>query len=233
MFAPIDRRFRPGRKDPDPAGAQSGHPLYPACPVYPELRREPRRVPAPGHYTKEFFKKMKNRLDFFLLCGILTIVERHGIPPCPASFMRARREVLQNLRATFLAARGNSSNSLQITSLADPHILTPVESHPYKNDRGATPLFVWRLPRLGRGALRLCDLRVRNAPLLQQRCKFAPLFSITCRMLLPQPLSFQAFALLPGGGRGGLKKTVKRVPTRENYCAIGLDPTRQYPTGEP
>src|SRR5690242_939255 len=31
-------------------------------------------------------------------------------------------------------------------------------------------------------------------------CKFAPLFSITSRMLLPQPLSFHAFASLPGGG---------------------------------
>ena len=29
-------------------------------------------------------------------------------------------------------------------------------------------------------------------------CKFAPLFSITSRMPLPQPLSFQAFASLPG-----------------------------------
>ena len=34
---------------------------------------------------------------------------------------------------------------------------------------------------------------------LQQRCKFAPLFSTTSRMLLPQPFSFQTFALLPGG----------------------------------
>ena len=31
-------------------------------------------------------------------------------------------------------------------------------------------------------------------------CKFAPLFSISCRMLLPQPLSFHAFASLPGDG---------------------------------
>jgi hypothetical protein len=114
--------------------------------------------------------------------------------------MLARREVPftpsfegQNLRGTFLAARGNSSNSLQITSLADPHTLTPVESHPYKNNRVATPLCVLC-------ALRLCDLCVKEALCLQQRCKFAPLFSINCRMLRAQPLSFQAFALLPGGG---------------------------------
>ena len=31
-------------------------------------------------------------------------------------------------------------------------------------------------------------------------CKFAPLFLTTFAMLLPQPLSFQIFALLPGGG---------------------------------
>src|SRR5690242_10450220 len=121
--------------------------------------------------------------------------------------MLARREVPftpsfegQNLRGTFLAVRGNSSNSFQITSLADPHTLTPVESHPYKNNRVAAPLCVRRLPRLGRGALRLCDLCFRKTLSLQQRCKFAPLFSINCRMLLPQPISFQAFALLPGGG---------------------------------
>ena len=36
-----------------------------------------------------------------------------------------------------------------------------------------------------------------------RRCKIAPLFSTSCRMLLPQPLSFHAFALLPGGVYGG------------------------------
>ena len=51
--------------------------------------------------------------------------------------MRARREVPQNLRGTFLAARGNLSNSLRITSLADHHSLTPIESHPYQKRRGA------------------------------------------------------------------------------------------------
>lgn len=34
-----------------------------------------------------------------------------------------------------------------------------------------------------------------------RRCKFAPSFSITSGMLLPQLLSFQTLALLPGGGR--------------------------------
>ena len=33
-----------------------------------------------------------------------------------------------------------------------------------------------------------------------KRCKFAPLFSTTSKMLLPQPPFFHAFALLPGGG---------------------------------
>src|SRR5919108_2118435 len=31
-------------------------------------------------------------------------------------------------------------------------------------------------------------------------CKFVPLFSTTSKMLLPQLLSFQTFASLPGGG---------------------------------
>ena len=50
--------------------------------------------------------------------------------------MCARHAVSKNPRATFLAARGNSSNSLRITSLADPHPLTPIESHPYEKHRG-------------------------------------------------------------------------------------------------
>ena len=35
---------------------------------------------------------------------------------------------------------------------------------------------------------------------LARGCKFAPLFSSSCRMLRPQPFSFHAFAWLPGGG---------------------------------
>lgn len=45
------------------------------------------------------------------------------------------------------------------------------------------------------------DPSARRLPLLPL-CKFAPLLSTTCKMLLPQPLFFQAFALLPGGGMG-------------------------------
>src|SRR5579859_5392229 len=53
--------------------------------------------------------------------------------------MRPRRAVSKNLRATFLTARGNCSNFLRITSLADPHPLTPIESHPYKNSGEGAP----------------------------------------------------------------------------------------------
>ena len=54
----------------------------------------------------------------------------------PERSRRARRAVSQNLRNAFLSARGNSSSSLRITSLADPHSLTPIELHPYQKHRG-------------------------------------------------------------------------------------------------
>ena len=50
----------------------------------------------------------------------------------------------------------------------------------------------------------LLRLHPTNSNLCNHHCKFAPLFSTTSRMLPPQPLSFQAFALLPGGGMGRL-----------------------------
>src|SRR5579859_2340324 len=50
-----------------------------------------------------------------------------------------RGEVSHNLRGTLLASPRNSSNSFRITSLADPHHLTPTESHPYeKTGEGGT-----------------------------------------------------------------------------------------------
>src|SRR5947207_10874479 len=49
----------------------------------------------------------------------------------------------------------------------------------------------------------LPSLATSHSPLprpLARGCKFAPLFSSSCRMLLPQPFSFHAFAWLPAGG---------------------------------
>ena len=43
-----------------------------------------------------------------------------------------------------------------------------------------------------------------------KNCKFAPLFSTTYKMLLPQPLSLQSFALLPGGGMAPIGSTPAR-----------------------
>src|SRR2546430_4309971 len=51
----------------------------------------------------------------------------------------------------------------------------------------------------------LPSLATSHSPLpgsLARGCKFAPLFSSSCRMLPPQPFSFHALAWLPGGGRG-------------------------------
>lgn len=53
--------------------------------------------------------------------------------------MRGHLGVPQSLRVTLLCGPHNSCNSLRITSLADPHTLTPIESHPYeKTGEGGT-----------------------------------------------------------------------------------------------
>jgi len=53
--------------------------------------------------------------------------------------MRGHREVSHNLRGTLLASPRNPSNSFRITSLAHPHRLTSMESHPYeKQGEGGT-----------------------------------------------------------------------------------------------
>src|SRR5690242_4871098 len=46
--------------------------------------------------------------------------------------MRGHRGVPQSHRGTLLATPRNSRNSFRITSLAGPHTLTLIESHPYK-----------------------------------------------------------------------------------------------------
>jgi hypothetical protein len=59
-------------------------------------------------------------------------------------------------------------------------------------------------------------------------CKFAPLFSITSRMLLSQPLSLQAFALLPGGSIPShqklFRKMTRRVPNVDGRSAARASP---------
>src|SRR5438094_843592 len=59
----------------------------------------------------------------------------------------------------------------------------------------------------------LPSLATSHSPLpssLACDCKFAPLFSSSCRMLPPQPFSFHAFAWLPGGGWGQAQKACSR-----------------------
>ena len=50
--------------------------------------------------------------------------------------MRGHREAPQNLRGTLLPKFRNSRNSFRITSLADPHTLTPIKSHRCEKARG-------------------------------------------------------------------------------------------------
>ena len=83
-----------------------------------------------------------------------------------------------------ILSRPPHPNSLRITSL---------------QERPGGHLFCVRgLPQPNRAPF--ASLCARKRLPLQQRCNFAPLFSTTSRMPLPQPFCFQTFALLPGGG---------------------------------
>ena len=67
--------------------------------------------------------------------------------------------------------------------------------------------------------------RPQSHPLLFQfvaapHCKFAPLFSSSCRMLPPQPFSFHVFAWLPGGGRGQARKPAPAMFSFKNPCTV-------------
>ena len=65
------------------------------------------------------------------------------------------------------------------------------------------------------------DLILSQAPVTNHqslRCKFALLFSTTSTMLLPQPISFQAFALLPGGGYAPYPRNPQQsAATKHNF----------------
>ena len=62
-----------------------------------------------------------------------TLTKKTGVgsPLCFSTFQRSNVQTCNDLRP----------NSFHFTSLAAPHPLTPIESHPYKNHRGAPPIF--------------------------------------------------------------------------------------------
>jgi hypothetical protein len=72
-----------------------------------------------------------------------------------------------------------STNSFQITSLADPHPLTPMESHPYERHRGVRTLLrsSGRSTRKRSGSRPFLFMHLRIAPLA------TPLFSNSCKMM--------------------------------------------------
>src|SRR5213080_1754466 len=71
----------------------------------------------------------------------------------------------------------------------------------------------------------LPSLATSHSPLpgsLARGCKFAPLFSSSCRMLPPQPFSFHAFAWLPGvaGGKHRRPAPVRTMFSFKNPCTV-------------
>src|SRR5947208_1729470 len=72
----------------------------------------------------------------------------------------------------------------------------------------------------------LPSLATSHSPLpgsLARGCKFAPLFSSSCRMLPPQPFSFHALAWLPGGGRGVSPEFQPAVATHQSRILLHQD----------
>src|SRR5947208_16962393 len=76
----------------------------------------------------------------------------------------------------------------------------------------------------------LPSLATSHSPLpssLARGCKFAPLFSSSCRMLPPQPFSFHALALLPGSGRWHApvrslpRRSESEHPSEGSLCSCG------------
>jgi hypothetical protein len=115
-------------------------------------------------------------LDLFLLCSIMGFSMAQEFALC-VPLMLARHAVSKNLRGTFLTDRGDFSNSLRITSLADPYPLTPIESHAYRKHRGGWgppvpfPLFdfpppltslEWQFRKKLGGGVPLPDFRVSS-----------------------------------------------------------------------
>ena len=108
-----------------------------------------------------------------------------------SSFRRSKRSNLQK----FQRSNDLGFNSFTFTSLAAPHPLTPIESHPYKNHRGeGVPFFS-----------------------LGHQIPAAPLFSYTYELPIFYPL---CFACPPwreihpsnGGGRGSSMRFLKYRP---------------------
>jgi hypothetical protein len=129
----------------------------------------------------------------------------------------------------FMVAR----KSLPLTSLAAPHLLTPIESHPYKNHGEAGVRFIFSLALL-RSFVALCTKSVsqlfRNQllphsfpkmPVVTQQFPFwnsqfsilkdrRSSISYTYKCPLPQLLSFDILTNARGGGATHLFSTFKR-----------------------
>jgi hypothetical protein len=111
---------------------------------------------------------------------------------------------------TFKPCNDLRSNSFPHTSLAAPHPLTPIESHPYKNHRGA--LLLACSERLGEGS---------HSSLPQSHQTPAHhVFSVTYKLPIFYPLCFDIHPCNGGVGRGSPVESLK------NYFNFSEDSPR-------
>src|SRR5690348_8611334 len=111
---------------------------FSGCGFYSQL---PLRIPLETNHLNYF----RFTLDLFLLCD--TLCSGRWGERARTMIMNGHHGTSQNLRGALLDRLRNSCNSLQITSLADPRSLTPIESHPYQKQRGGGYLPIYPEPR--------------------------------------------------------------------------------------
>jgi hypothetical protein len=125
---------------PEPRRAnptRSLYPVYAACPVYAEPRKDPRREPQSEPRSERTRRTLRAL--------------------CVSAFSSLSLFSFRNLQTFQLTNLSISprANSHRITSFAHPHPLTPIESHLCKKQGGGVPLSA----RRGRRASCLCVTR--------------------------------------------------------------------------
>ena len=122
-----------------------------------------------------------------LLCDTLILALRHPLL-CPMALGFLGRVPLQNPLG--VVCTSNASIFNQFRTLCTQW----ANRNPFAINRFRTLFHV--MGRRGTLGSALCCLPLHSS------CKFAALFSISCKMPLQQLFSFHTFALLPGGGWG-------------------------------
>src|SRR6184192_1509386 len=139
---------------------------------------------------------------------------------CPASPMRPCRAVLLTPPSPTPAFLQNVANSCICHTSENSPVTPIIATDPKTPSRKSCVCHTCDpLPPSISSPSPLPSLATSHSP-LPRGCKFAPLFSSSCRMLPPQPFSFHVFAWLPGGGRGQAQKPAPAMFSFKNPCTV-------------